>query len=114
MKIDGPIRVNVLDDDLLRKRTLEISFTDDYQHMDSALQVAEMKRYIQSLFQNTQSLDDQHADKAGALLIMQISEELLPLIQQDELDLSETIAFEMSLGEQPEVSFSLAGLKPTN
>ena len=111
MKIDGPIAVNVLDDDLLNKRTLEINFTEDFQKMEAPIQVAEMKRYIQSLFQNAQSLGDEHADKPGVLLIMQISEELLPYLQQGELDLAETIAFEMSLGARSEVSFSLADLK---
>ncbi len=44
-----------------------------------------------------------HADKAGQLLILQISKQLLPTVQQGDLDLTGTITFEMALTEsEPE------------
>ncbi|MCK4710278.1 MAG: hypothetical protein KAU21_16795 [Gammaproteobacteria bacterium] len=109
MKIDGPLSINVQDDDVQNKRTLEITFNDEFQQLKLSQRVSEMKKYIQSLFQNSQSLEDGQADKQGLLLIMQICEQLLPHLQQDELDLAETISFEMGLaGAQPEISISLS------
>ena len=109
MKIDGPLLIKVVDDDVQNKRTLEINFADDFQQLQASSQIADMKKYIQSLFQSAQSLQDGQADKEGILLIMQICEQLLPLLQQDELDLAETISFEMGLDNgQSEVSISLA------
>ena len=46
------------------------------------VQVTEMKKNIQLLFQNARSMEDGQADKEGQLLIMQISEQLLPYLQQ--------------------------------
>ncbi len=109
MKIDGPLTINILDDDVQNKRTLEINFKEDFQQLELSSRVSEMKKYIQSLFQNAQTLQDKQADKEGLLLIMQICEQLLPHLQQDELDLAETIDFEMGIaGSQPEISVSLA------
>lgn len=111
MKIDGPLLINVQDDDVQNKRTLEISFREEYQQLELSQRVSEMTKYIQSLFQNAQTLQDGQADKEGLLLIMQICEQLLSHLQQDELDLAETISFEMGLSEAPsEISFSLTDL----
>lgn len=45
------------------------------------------------------------------MLIMQVSEELLSHIQQQEIDLKETIGLEMSLGGlSPEISISINDL----
>ena len=109
MKIDGPLLISVQDDDVQNKRTLEITFREEFQQLALSQRVSDMQKYIQSLFQNAQSLEDGQADKEGLLLIMQICEQLLPLLQQDELDLAETISFEMGLSEaQSEISISLA------
>ena len=109
MKIDGPISVNILDDDVQNKRTLEINFKQEFQQLNLSQQVSEMTRYIQTLFQNAQPLEEDQADREGLLLIMQICEQLLPHLQQEELDLTETILFEMGLtGTQAEISVSLS------
>lgn len=111
MKIDGPLIIKVLDDEILNKRTLEINFSLDYQQLELNQQLANMKKYIQQLFQNSQAMPDNDPNKQGILLIMQIAEELLPYIQQQELDLSETISMELSaqIGA-PEISVSLRDL----
>jgi len=112
MKIDGPLSVNVKDDDIQAKRTLEITFTDAFQQLGHNEQVAAMKSYIQTLFQNAESLPQGQAEREGILLIMQICEQLLPMLQQQELDLAETISLEMGLASlSPEVSVSLADFK---
>jgi len=112
MKIEGPISVSIIDDDVQAKRTLEINFTEQFQQLDLAKQVSELKAYIQKLFQNAEALPEGQADREGQLLIMQICEQLLPLVQQQELDLAETIALEMGLtGMSPEISVSLADFK---
>ncbi len=111
MKIDGPLLISFRDDELQNKRTLEINFKEQFQQLELSSQVAELKKYIQSLFQNAEAIQDNQAEKEGVLLIMQICEQLLPYLQQDELDLSETIEFEMGLaGAQSEISVSLANL----
>jgi len=109
MKINGPLSINVLDDDVQAKRTLEIDFTEAFQQLDHAQQISDMQAYIQHLFQNAESLPQGQADREGILLIMQICEQLLPMLQQNELDLAETIALEMGLATlTPEISVSLA------
>ncbi len=108
MKIQGPISVSVQDDDVQAKRTLEINFTDSFKQSGHEQQEAEMKQYIQSLFQTSQTLEPGQPDREGVLLIMQICEHLLPLLQQKELDLDETISLEMGLSSQsPEISVAL-------
>lgn len=112
MKIEGPLIVSVLDDDIQNKRTLEIDFTEQYQKLTVEQQTADMKKYIQQLFQNAEALPDKDSNRQGLLLIMQICEELLPLIQQQELDLNETITMELAAQTvTPEVSVSLADFK---
>ncbi len=112
MKIEGPISISILDDDVQQKRTLEINFKNEFQKLELSSQLSELKKYIQSLFQHAQSLQDGQADKEGILLVMQICEQLLPFLKQQELDLSETIAFEMGLSStQSEIAVSLTDLK---
>ncbi len=112
MKIEGPLSVNVKDDDIQAKRTLEINFTDAFQQLAHAEQVSSMQSYIQTLFQHAESLPQGQADREGILLIMQICEQLLPMLQQQSLDLAETISLEMGLASlTPEISVSLADFK---
>lgn len=111
MKIDGPLRVSVLDDEIKNKRTLEIDFTETYQQLSVQQQSVEMRSYIQRLFQNAETLQAGDSNREGLLLIMQICEELLPYIQQQELDLSETITMELAARTSSEVSISLADFK---
>jgi 1-aminocyclopropane-1-carboxylate deaminase/D-cysteine desulfhydrase-like pyridoxal-dependent ACC family enzyme len=112
MKIEGPLIVSVLDDDIQNKRTLEIDFTDQYKQLTTEQQTADMKKYIQQLFQNAEALPEKDSNRQGLLLIMQICEELLPFIQQQELDLDETITMELAAQTvSPEVSVSLADFK---
>jgi hypothetical protein len=112
MKIEGPLIVRVLDDDIQNKRTLEIDFTEQYQELTTEQQAADMKKYIQQLFRNAEPLPDKDSNRQGLLLIMQICEEILPLIQQQELDLNETITMELAAQTvSPEISVSLTDLK---
>jgi ribosomal protein S15P/S13E len=112
MKIEGPLIVSVLDDDIQNKRTLEIDFTEQYQKLTVEQQADDMKKYIQQLFQNAETLPEKDSNRQGLLLIMQICEELLPYIQQQELNLEETITMELAAQTvSPEVSVSLADFK---
>jgi hypothetical protein len=112
MKIEGPLIVRVLDDDIQNKRTLEIDFTEQYQELTTEQQTADMKKYIQQLFRNAETLPDKDSNRQGLLRIMQICEELLPLIQQQELDINETITMELAAQTvSPEISVSLTDLK---
>lgn len=98
MNIDGPLNLNVTKDEVQHKRTLEITFKQEFQTLSLEQRSQELKRYIQSLYQSAQTFKDGNAEKTGLELIMQLSEELLPFIQQDELDLEETIKLEMAMG----------------
>lgn len=101
--------MNIVDDEALDKRTLEISFIEDFQQLQHDQQLSELKSYIQRLYQNAQTLNKGQADRQGVLMIMQICEELLPHIQQQDIDLNETIELEMSPGGgTSEVSVSLS------
>jgi hypothetical protein len=112
MKIEGPLIISVLDDSIQNKRTLEIDFTEQYQQLSAEQQSADMKKYIQQLFQNAQALTETDPNRPGLLLIMQICEELLPYIQQEELELAETISMELAANvETPEFSVALTDLK---
>lgn len=111
MKIDGPLSISIKDDDIQKKRTLEINFKPDFQQLLPDQQTGELKKYIQNLYRNAHTLNEDHPDKAGLLLIMQVSEQLLPYLQQQQLDLSETMLLEMSLGgPQTEISVSLSDI----
>lgn len=113
MKIDGPLSVSVTDDEVKQIRTLEINFKKEFELLTLDQRSADLKRYIQSMYQNAQSLNDDQVDKTGLLLIMQLCEQLLPYVQQDDLDLHETIKLEMTLGgsgSASEISVSLSDL----
>lgn len=111
MKIEGPLTLGITDDEIQNKRTLEINFKPEFQQLKSSEQVSELKTYIQALYQNAQAIDEDHADRTGLLLVMQVCEQLLPHIQEQQLDLNETIELEMSLGGiKPEISVSLSDL----
>lgn len=98
MKIEGPLAINVTDDKVHNKRTLEISFRQEFQLLQHDQQLSELKIYIQRLYQNAQTQQEGSANREGMTLIMQVCEQILPLLQQQEIDLAETIEMEMSLG----------------
>ncbi len=112
MKIEGPLGINVKDDDLQAKRILEINFTDAFQQLSHDEQVNHLQNYIQTLFQQAESLPQGQADREGVLLVMQICDQLLPMLKQQTLDLAGTISLEMGLASlTPEISVSLADFK---
>jgi len=56
-------------------------------------------------------LQSDQADRKGILLIIQICEELLPHLQHQEMDLSETIELQMAAANaSPEIAVSLTDL----
>lgn len=95
MHIDGPLKIGVLDDPAQPGRELHIDFTHEFQELEQSGQVQSFADYLAFLGRNIESLPEDDSNRAGMLIVQQIGEQLLPHLQNGELELSETIVVEM-------------------
>jgi len=95
MLIEGPIKIGVLDDPGQPGRELHINFSAEFQALDLQGQAASFTRYLGELQQGIDALAEGDANRAGMLIVQQISEQLLPHVINGELELDETIVVEM-------------------
>ncbi|MET0068214.1 MAG: transcriptional regulator [Candidatus Thiodiazotropha sp.] len=107
MLIEGPLKIGVLDDPQQPGRELHLDFTSEFQSMGQEDQTESFKQYLNTLEQYIQMLPDEDPNRAGMLIVQQISEQLLPHLVNGELELSETIIVEMG---RDYTSDSLMGL----
>ncbi len=62
MEIEGPLLIEVIDDEVSRKRRVEIKFRLEFQLLDPLQQVKRMQAYIQMLYQLAQDLGEESAE----------------------------------------------------
>jgi len=94
MQIEGPFNINVVDNTDNQSRELQLSFTQEFQAQQTEARIESFRQHIVNL----QKAIDQETDtnnQQGMLMILQISEQLLPHIEADEIPLSEMIVIEM-------------------
>lgn len=100
MDITPPFSISV-HDPKPELRELHLSFTDEFQQMSIEQRLESVRAYIESLIKQSHSLEDAGTQR-GVMMVIEISEQLLPHIQSDSLPLKETLIVE--LGEAAEGS----------
>ncbi|MBT2972117.1 MAG: transcriptional regulator [gamma proteobacterium symbiont of Ctena orbiculata] len=107
MLIEGPLKIGVLDDPEQPGRELHIDFTPEFQALEQSGQAQAFADYLRHLGEKIATLAEGDPNRAGMLIIQQIAEQLLPHLQQGELEISQTIVVEMG---RDYASDSLMGL----
>lgn len=94
MNIDGPFEIGVVDNEDTSVRELHLSFTEQFRSLGLEQRVEALSRYIATLEKMSASGTDT-GNFQGMLLVMQVTEQLLPHIAEDEIPLNETIVVEL-------------------
>lgn len=92
----APFNISVHDPSPLL-REMHLSFTADFQKMDVEQRLETMRAYIESMVLQAQSTTDEGAQR-GLMMVMELTEQLLPHIQSDSMPLQETLIVEMGEG----------------
>ena len=110
MLIEGPLHIQIVDNSDTGTRELHLSFVAEFQNQDIETRVKDFRDHIAKLQEQSISTDDP-ATQQGILTILQISEQLLPHIESDEMPLSETIVIEIGQASPLDQILSSATLK---
>lgn len=94
MQIEGPFTIRVVDNTDKQSRELQLSFTQDYRTQQTEARIEAFRQYIVNLHNAVDQESDPDTQQ-GMLMILQISEELMPHIEADEIPLNEMIVIEM-------------------
>lgn len=94
MEIKGLLKIGVVDTDT-GNRELHLDFTAEFRAMNLTQQNVAFRRFIAELSQEMTQLDEKDVNRQGMLMILQISEELLPHIEANEIPLEETIVVDL-------------------
>ena len=107
MLIEGPLKIGVLDDPEQPGRELHIDFTAEFQALEQQAQSAAIERYLVALQQGIAALSPDDPNRAGMLIVQQITEQLLPHVSSGDLELNETIIVEMGRDHSSDSLMSL-------
>ncbi len=100
MQIDGPMKISVADSPDGQGRILILGFKPDFQELDVPEQATRFQAYLDELERNIAAIEDENdRNRAGMLIIQQISEELFPHIEAGDLALEEGIIIQ--IGQDP-------------
>ena len=94
MEIQGPFTIAVNDNNETGLRELHIGFKPAFQQQPLESRLAAIKAYLTELQQSIETETDAN-NQQGMITIMQISHELLPHLETDEIPLDETIVVEI-------------------
>lgn len=78
-------------------RELHLAFTVEFQEMKVEQRLECMRAYIESMVSQAKSSEDEGAQR-GLMMIIELTEQLLPPIQADAMPLHETLIVEMGEG----------------
>ena len=96
MLIEAPFKISVVEIADSESKELHLTFTDQFSNCELSERASIMKKYVSELNSSIQKLPAESQDRQGMLIIEQLSNELLPHIIKDELDLEETIVIEIN------------------
>ena len=94
MEIQGPFTIAVNDNSETGLRELHVGFKPAFQQLDLQSRLSNLKDYLSDL-QNSIEVETDANNQQGMITIMQISQELLPHLESDEIPLEETIVIEI-------------------
>ena len=94
MEIQGPFTIAVNDNSETGLRELHLGFKPAFQQQDLQSRLDAVKRYMSDLQKDIDTETDAN-NQQGMITIMQVSQELLPHLETDEIPLNETIVIEI-------------------
>ena len=104
MQIQGPLKFSVAAaGDASAGYELFLDFSEAFRQMDLAGQVAEFRNYLNYMTELLITSDLDEHNRQGMLVAQQIAEQLLPHVENGELELDETINIHVRPGS-PQVS----------
>ena len=112
MEIQAPFKIEYTEDAGAGVRELHFTFTGLFRALGLEQRVATFEAYLSQLVADINNMNDID-NRQGMITVFQISEQLFPHLQADEIPLNETIVVE--LGEQAEgtsLSELLSGSRP--
>jgi len=89
-------------------RELHFSFTDDFQVMSVDDRLETLRAYVASLIKQAQALEDIESQR-GIITVIEITEQLLPHIQANNLPLQEVLIVEIGTAAEGESLDELLG-----
>lgn len=75
-------------------RELHLSFTPEFQQLNVEQRLEAIRAYIESMLLQAKATNDAAAQR-GLMMVIELTEQLLPHIQSDSLPLQETLIVEM-------------------
>lgn len=95
MEITGPLTIGIAESSAGTGHEIHIDFKPDFRVLDIAHQGEVFKSYLDDLNRAIEARPDDDPNRSGMLLIHQISEQLLPHVENGDLALSDTIVVEV-------------------
>jgi len=97
IEIDAPFSVSVVQQqDDSSAHELQLTFTPEFQQLDRVTQGGRISAYVADLRQQAQGVPADSREQQGMLTVIQIAEQLVPLVQAGELDLEQDIIAELT------------------
>ena len=110
MEINAPFSINVVDNTETNTRELHLQFQASFNNYPLEMRISLLINYINELKTNiAQEIDE--PNKQGMLTILQITEQMLPHIENDEIPLDEKIIIELGTNSPLENIINNATLK---
>ena len=91
MIIEGPIRISAESSEDGRGFSLRLSFADEFQALKEVRQAEGFAAYLERLRTQSATLDAADPNRQGMLVVLQVGEQLLPMIEEGSLPLSEEL-----------------------
>ena len=112
MVVKGPLHISSESSEGGSGFTLRLEFTEEFQALDDAARGQTFTEYLKELQRQSTGLEETDPNRQGMLIVLQVGEQLLPLIQTNSLPLNETLEIEIS--QQLPLGEFLASQNPLN
>ena len=96
MIIEGPLSIGIIDNDN-GTRELHLDFNDDFRALKLSQQAEAFHEFLLYLKSEIGVLEEDDPNRQGMMMILQISEQLLPHIEANEIPLDETIVVNLEV-----------------
>lgn len=94
MEIEGPFTITINDNNETGVEELHLRFKPDFQQLPLEERLETLQQYLTELQHNI-ARENNEANRQGLLSIAQITEQLYPHLEADEIPLQETTVIEM-------------------
>jgi len=94
MLVEGPLNLTLITDDGSVKRELHVKFAQSFQALSLEQRSHAMRDYVTALQKAVTDIDND-AEKQGMLTVLSFAEQVLPFIENDDMELGETIIIEI-------------------